>query len=79
MAKIHRMTRKVRRMPAGTRLLLALFVFAAVYSLFHLAKGLVAYDPHLIIDGAAFTAVSVPLVLICWHADPNEPDRESPD
>ncbi len=56
--------------------MLAVFLFTAGYSLFHLGKGIVNHDAHLIGGGVIFTAVSVPMILICCHADPSEPGPE---
>ncbi len=54
------MLKRLKSMPPGTKLLLAVFLFTAAYSAFHFVKGVVLLDIH-------FTAVSIPLVLICWH------------
>ena len=57
----------------------AVFLFTAGYSLFHLGKGMVIHDPHLIIGGVIFTAVSVPMILICWHGGRSEPSPQRRD
>ncbi len=61
------MLKRLKSMPRGTKLLLAVFLFAAAYSAFHLVKGVALLNVHLITGGLFFTAVSIPLVLICWH------------
>ena len=64
-------------MPPGTKLLLAVFLFTAAYSAFHLVKGVATLNIHLIIGGVIFTAVSVPMILICWHAQPDDDEGTS--
>ena len=62
------MLKRLKSMPPGTKLLLAVFLFTAAYSAFHLVKGVALLNVHLIIGGAIFTAVSIPMILICWHS-----------
>ena len=62
------MLKRLKSMPPGAKLLLAVFLFTAAYSAFHLVKGIALLNVHLIIGGAIFTAASMSLVLICWHS-----------
>lgn len=48
--------------------MLAVFGFTVAFSAFHLVKGFVLPNVHLIIGGFFFTAVSIPMVLICRHS-----------
>ena len=66
--------KRLKSMPPGTRLLLAVFLFTAAYSAVHLVKGIALLNVRLIIGGAIFTAVSIPLVLICWHSHSSDGD-----
>ena len=67
------MLKRPKYMPPGTRLL-AVFVFTAAFSSFHLVKGVVPLNTYLIIGGLIFTAVSIPTVLICWHSRSSDDD-----
>ena len=62
------MLKRLKSMPPGAKLLLAVFLFTAAYSAFHLVKGVALLNVHLIIGGLFFTAVSIPMILICWHS-----------
>lgn len=64
-ATVRRVPHRQRPMPLGAKLLLAVFLFTAAYSLLHLGKGIAAHDLHPIIGGVISTAVSNPMILIC--------------
>ncbi|MCY4556506.1 MAG: hypothetical protein OXF79_09045 [Chloroflexi bacterium] len=61
------MLNRLKSMPPGATLLLAVFLFAAAFSAFHLVKGIATLNVHLIVGGTVFTATSLLLTLICWH------------
>ena len=70
---------RLRAMPLGAKLLLGVFLFTTGYSLFHLGKGIATFDLHLIIGGVIFTAVSIPMILICWHGNQGETGPDGQD
>ena len=55
--------------------MIAVFLATAVYSLFHFRNRIVTQEPHPIIGGFLFTAVNVPLILICWHGNIKPPEE----
>lgn len=77
--RIRKATQWSRKTPVGAKIMLAVFLFTAGYSLFHVGKRIVTHDPHLISGGVIFTAVSVPMILICWDGDPSNPGPERRD
>ena len=71
------MLKRLNSIPRGARLLLVVFLFTAAYSAFHLAKGVATLNIHLIIGGVIFTAISILLILICWHTQPDDDEGAS--
>lgn len=57
---------RLKSLPRGNRLL-AVLVFTAAFSAFHLVKVVILLHVHLLIGGFIFAAVSIPVVLICWQ------------
>ena len=68
------MLNRLKSLPIGNRLLLAVFVFTAAFSALHLVKGVILLHVHLITGGFIFAAVSIPLVLICWRGRNSDND-----
>ncbi len=79
MTRARKAMQRLKALPLGAKMLLAVFLFTAGYSLFHLGKGIVTLDLHLIIGGVIFTAVSIPLILICWHGNQSKTGPDSQD
>lgn len=79
MTKARNALQRLKAMPLGAKMLLAVFIFTTGYSLFHLGKGIIALDAHLITGGVIFTAVSIPMILICWHGHRSETSSDSQD
>ena len=79
MTRINNAMQRLKALPLGAKLLLAVFLFTTGYSVFHLGKGIATLDLHLIIGGVIFTAVSIPMILICWHGNQSETDPDGQD
>ena len=62
------MLKRLKSMPRETQLQMAVFVFTAAFSAFHLVKGVVLMNVDIIVGGLIITAVSIALVLSCWHS-----------
>ena len=58
------MLRKIISLPISLKILLLMFLFVTVYSLFHLILGIIHLNWHNIIGGILFPMVSVPMVII---------------
>lgn len=75
------MPKLLRTMPIGAWILLVVFGFCTAYSLFHLVVGIMDRNLHFIVGGVAFTALSIPLIIMCLNArrdddrNPGDPDR----
>ena len=70
------MLNRLKSKPPGATLLLAVFLFAATFSAFHLVKGIATLNIHLIVGEAAFAAASIVLILICWHGSSRDDQDE---
>ena len=79
MTRARKAMQRLKALPLGAKMLIAVFLFTAAYSLFPLDKGIVTLDLHLIIGGVIFTAVSIPMILICWHGNQSETDPDGQD
>ena len=79
MTRVRNVMQRLKAMPLGAKMLLAVFLFTASYSVYHLGKGIVTFDLHLIIGGVIFTAVSIPMILICWHGNQSETGPDGQD
>ena len=64
--------------PTGAKLMMGVFALCGTYSVAHLVKGIAAGQINLIIGGVAFTALSVPLIIIAWQGREQDQDDTEP-
>ena len=75
---LSRIRARFKALPTGVKLMLGVFTLCGTYSIVHVVKGIAAGQINLIIGGVAFTALSVPLIIIAWQARETNQDDTDP-
>ena len=75
---LSRIRARFKALPTGVKLMLGVFTLCGTYSIVHVVKGIAGGQINLIIDGVAFTALSVPLIIIAWQARETNQDDTDP-